>query len=93
MGWVSCLGGLFAVYWTIPILDLLEEFLHTWESKEYGWIWAIICDEKITIDQMLIMKQFGVNVKGMVDAVNMLVKEAQMALLNIVGLDAFVNKE
>jgi hypothetical protein len=42
---------------------------------------------------MLIMKQFGVNVKGMVDAVNMLVKEAQMALLNIVGLDAFVNKE
>jgi hypothetical protein len=39
------------------------------------------------------MKQFGVNVKGMVDAINMLVKEAQMALLNIVGLDAFVNKE
>jgi hypothetical protein len=29
----------------------------------------------------------------MVDAINMLVKEAQMALKNIVGLDAFVNKE
>jgi hypothetical protein len=29
----------------------------------------------------------------MVDAANALVKEAQVALKNIVGLDAFVNKE
>jgi len=29
----------------------------------------------------------------MVDATNALVKEAQVALKNIVGLDAFVNKE
>jgi hypothetical protein len=39
------------------------------------------------------MKQFGVSVEGMVDATNVLVKEVQVALKNIVGLDAFVNKE
>jgi hypothetical protein len=48
---------------------------------------------KITIAQMLIMKNFGVNVEGMVDATKMLIKEVQVALQNIVGLDAFVNKK
>lgn len=38
------------------------------------------------------MKQFGVSAKGTVIIANRLVKEAQMALKNIVGLDAFVNK-
>lgn len=49
--------------------------------------------EKITIDQVLIVQQFGVNIKGMVDATNALVKEAQVALKNVVGSNAFVNKE
>jgi hypothetical protein len=39
---------------------------------------------------VLIVQQFGVNVEGMVDAANTLVKEAQVTLNNIVGLD--VNK-
>jgi len=39
------------------------------------------------------MKQFGVNVEGTMDATNALVEEAQVAFKNIVGLDAFVNKE
>ncbi len=57
-----------------------------------GCIWAIVYGEKITIDQTLIVKQFGVNAEGTVDVANALVKEAQVALKNIVGLDAFVNK-
>jgi hypothetical protein len=32
------------------------------------------------------MKQFGMSVEGMIDATHMLVKEAQVALKNIVGL-------
>jgi hypothetical protein len=42
---------------------------------------------------VLIVQQFGVNVKEMVDATNALLKEAQVALKNIVGSNAFVNKE
>ncbi len=71
----------------------MEEFLHTWESIENGGIRVVICGEKITIDQALIVKQFNVSVEGVVDATNALVKEAQIALKNIVKLDAFVNKE
>jgi len=48
---------------------------------------------KITIDQVLIAQQFGVNVKGMVDATNALIKEAQVALKNIARSNAFINKE
>jgi hypothetical protein len=72
---------------------MLEEFLHTWESIEDRCIETIICVEKITIGQLLIIKQFGVSVEGVVDATNTLVKEAQDAFKNIVGLDAFVNKK
>jgi hypothetical protein len=86
------LGGLFIIHLTIPRPDLLEEFLHTWESIKDGQIRVVVCDERITTDQTLIMKQFGINVEGMVDAANMLVKEVQVALKNIVGLDAFINK-
>jgi hypothetical protein len=35
---------------------MLEEFLHTWKFKEDGQIQAILCGEKITIDQTLIVK-------------------------------------
>lgn len=42
---------------------------------------------------MLIAQQFGVNVKRMVDATNALVKEVQVALKNIAGSNAFVNKK
>jgi methenyltetrahydromethanopterin cyclohydrolase len=42
---------------------------------------------------MLIVKQFGVNVEGAVDATNILVKKVQVALKNIARVDAFVNKE
>ncbi len=42
---------------------------------------------------MLIIKEFNVNVEGVVDAVNALVKEVRVLFKNIVGLDAFVNKE
>jgi hypothetical protein len=38
-------------------------------------------------------QQFGVSAKGMVDVVNVLVKEAQVIINNIPRLDAFVNKE
>ncbi len=58
-----------------------------------GQMWIIVNGEKIMIDQTLIAKQFGVGTKGVVDAANALVKKAQVALKNIVGLDAFVNKE
>ncbi len=53
----------------------------------------VVCGEKITIDQALIIQQFGVSVEGIVDAVNTLVKEVQIAFKNIVGLDAFINKK
>ncbi len=72
---------------------MLEEFLHTSESTYDGQIWIVICGEIITIDQMLIMKQFGVNVEKTIDATNMQVKEAQMAFKNIARPYAFVNKE
>jgi hypothetical protein len=49
--------------------------------------------ENITIDQTLIALQFGVSVEEVIDAMNTLVKEAQVALKSIAGLDAFVNKE
>jgi hypothetical protein len=42
---------------------------------------------------MLIVQQFGVSVEGVVHATNVLVKEAQIAFKNIVGLNAFVNKD
>jgi len=42
---------------------------------------------------VLIAQQFGVNVKRMVDATNALVKEVQVALKNIAGSNAFVNKK
>jgi len=87
------LGGLFVIHWIVPQLDLLEDFLHTWESTKGGHIRAIFCGENITIKLVLIAQQFGVNVEGTIDAVNALVKEAQVALKNIAGLDAFVNKE
>jgi len=48
------LGGLFVVHWTIPLANMLEEFLHTWESIEDGQIQIVICGEMITIDQGLI---------------------------------------
>jgi hypothetical protein len=54
----------------------VKEFLHTWESIEDGWIRAIVCGDKITIDRTLIVKQFGINAKGAMDATNALVKEA-----------------
>jgi len=53
----------------------------------------VVYGEKITIDQALIAQQFGISVEGAVDGTNALVKEAQIALKNIVGLDAFINKE
>ncbi len=50
---------------------------------EDGWIQALVCGEKITINQTLIAQQFCVNVKGDIDAANALVKEAQVAFNNI----------
>ncbi len=67
--------------------------MHTWESIKDGCIRAVVCGEKITINQTLIVQQFGVSFEGVVDATNALVKEAQVALKNIAKLDAFVNKE
>jgi hypothetical protein len=49
-----------------------------------------INSERISIDQTLIVKQFGVNIEGVMDATNALVKEAQVALKNVTGLDAFM---
>jgi hypothetical protein len=73
-------------------LDLLEEFLHTWDSTKDGQI-RVVCGQKITIFQTLIAKQFGVSTEGAVDVTNALVKKVQVAMKNIIGLDAFVNKE
>jgi hypothetical protein len=39
------------------------------------------------------VKQLNINVEGVVDATNTLIKEAQVALKNIARLDAFDNKE
>ncbi len=50
--------------------------IFAWESIEDGQIIAIINGEKITIDQTLITKQFGIGTKNVVDAANALVKEA-----------------
>ncbi len=72
---------------------LVGKVLHNWESIEDGCIRAIVCGEKITIDQTLIVQQIGVSAKGAVDVSNTLVKEAQIALKNIVKSNAFVNKE
>jgi hypothetical protein len=71
----------------------LEEFLHTWESIEDGCIKIVVCGEKIIIDQTFITQQFGVSAKREVNVVNTLVKKAQVALKNIVGPDAFINKD
>ncbi len=54
-----------------------------------GWIQALVCGEKITINQKLIAQQFGVNVKGTIDASNALVKKTQVAFKNISRSDAF----
>jgi hypothetical protein len=45
------------------------------------------------IDQSLVVQQFGINVEGTFDVINALVKEAQVSIKNIVGLDGFINKE
>jgi citrate lyase gamma subunit len=42
---------------------------------------------------VLIAKQFGVNIERVVDVINMLVKEAQIALKNITRLDVFMEKK
>jgi hypothetical protein len=52
----------------------------------------IVCGEKITIDQVLIIQQFNVSAKGIIDATNTLVKEAQVAHGNIARWDAFISK-
>jgi hypothetical protein len=72
---------------------MLVEFLHTYKSKEDGYTRVVVCGEKITINQMLIVQQIGINVKGVVDAVNALVKKAQVVINNTIGPDVFVNKE
>ncbi len=72
---------------------MLEKFLHAWESIEDGHIRVVVCGEKITIDQMLIVQQFGISDEWVVNATNALVKEAQVAIKNIARSDAFVNKE
>jgi hypothetical protein len=72
---------------------MLEEFLHTWESTKDGCIRAFVYGEKITIDQTLIVQQFGVSFEGVVDSTHALVKEAQVTFKNIAGLNSFVNKE
>jgi hypothetical protein len=41
----------------------------------------------------LIAQQFGLNAKGVVDATNALIKEAQVALKYITRLYVFINKE
>jgi hypothetical protein len=60
---------------------------------EDGRIRTIVNGEKITIDQTLFAKQFSVSIEGTMDVANALIKEAQMALKNIVGPNAFINKE
>jgi hypothetical protein len=44
------LGGLFPIHWIVPRIDLLEDFLHTWESTKDGQNQANVCGKKITID-------------------------------------------
>ncbi len=67
--------------------------MHTQKSTEDGHIATVIYGEKITIDQALITQQFGVSVERVVDATNTLVKEAQVALKNIIESNVFINKE
>ncbi len=74
------MGGLFAIHWIVPQTYMLEEFLHICESIKDGCIRAVVCGEKITINQTLIVQQFGVSFEGVVDVANALVKEAQIAL-------------
>jgi hypothetical protein len=53
---------------------LLEEFMCTWESTKDGRIQVKVCGEKIIINQAIILRQFGVNAKGVIDALNVVVK-------------------
>ncbi len=53
------------------------------------WLFLV----KNQLDQTLIAQQFGISVEGAVDVANALVKEAQVALKNIVSPDAFINEE
>jgi hypothetical protein len=55
-----------------------EDFLHTWESIEDGHIKAIVCGEKITIEQAQITQQFGISAKGIVNVVNALIKGPEL---------------
>jgi hypothetical protein len=55
-----------------------EDFLHIWESTKDGHIKAIVCGEKITIEQVQIAQQFGVNVEGTIDVVNALIKRPKL---------------
>ncbi len=73
MGKANWFGWLVYYSMILPRLTLLKEFLHTWEPTKDGHIKAIVCGEKITKDQMLIVHQFGINVKGVVDVANTLV--------------------
>ncbi len=79
---------MFVVCWTIPWLDLFEGFLRTWESIKDGQIQTNVNGERITMDQILIeaigqyWRRSGHNQCT-----------SQVALKNIDGLDAFVNKE
>lgn len=49
--------------------------------------------EEIVIGLMLIAKQFSVNIKWAIDVANALIKEAQIALKNIIGSNAFMEME
>jgi hypothetical protein len=84
-GWLVCF--LLDSSMTKPIGRVLAHL-----KVHKGWTHYDSC-EKITIDQTLIIQQFGNYVERMIDATNALVKEAQVASKNIVGLDVFINKE
>lgn len=49
--------------------------------------------KKFTIDQMFIKEQLNIHSQGVVDVANALVKDAKKALKNIVGSNAFMEKE
>jgi len=93
VGRVSQFGRLICCSLNSSTTRPIGGIFHTWESTKDGRIRTIICGERITIDQTLIIKQFGINVEGVMDATNALVKKVQVALKNIIGSDAFVNKE
>ncbi len=42
------------VHWIVPQINLLEKFLHIWESTKDGHVRVVVCGEKITINQALI---------------------------------------